>query len=289
MNKLLRFESRKLFMRISLYILLGVALLMVLFNVLIPNMMNDLFEDVRDANDVLSIFGLSVDSTADIFIVKAVYSGEVATVLAVLIALIATSDYHNRTVKNILSRGYTRTQVYFSKLIVCEAVAVCCSVLCMLFAYVMGTVLYTPCALSFGELFPILAAQLLVMTGLCAFFVFLSTLMKNSGGALAIGIVAVEFMPLLTRVLDLIMEDNELAFRFTEYNLFSFISDLSKLPSSVQSEAVFSSMGGMGGMMENLMSTTVAMEVVNREAVIALVWLAVMILLGWLRSRKQEL
>ena len=286
MNKLLRFESRKLFMRISLYILLGVALLMVLFNVLIPNMMNELFEDVRDANDVLSIFGLSVDNTADIFIVKAVYSGEVATVLAVLIALIATSDYHNRTVKNILSRGYTRTQVYFSKLIVCEAVTVAISVLCMLFAYVMGTVLYAPCALSFGELFPVLVAQLVVMTGLCAFFVFLSTLMKNSGGALAIGIVAVEFMPLLTRVLDLIMEDNEMAFRFTEYNLFSFISDLSKLPSSVQSEAVF---GGMGGMMENLMSTTVSMEVINREAAIALMWLAGMILLGWLRSRKQEL
>lgn len=286
MNKLLRFENRKLFQRVSLYILLGVALLMVLFNVLIPNVVNNFFDDIEDAGDMLSAFGLAPNNTADIFIVKALVSGEVATILAVLIALIFTTDYFNRTIKNILSRGYTRTQVYFAKLIVCEGVALCVSVLCMLFAWLMGTVLYAPSALSFGQLFPVLAAQMAVVAGLCAFFVLLSTRMKNAGGALAIGIVAVEFVPLLTQVIDLLLADKDIAFRSNDYNLFSFLTNLAKLPVAAQSSPAA---GGMEGLMDTLLSTTVSMDVINRDAVIALVWLAVMILLGWLRARKQEL
>ncbi|MBO2517066.1 MAG: hypothetical protein CW338_07345 [Clostridiales bacterium] len=286
MNKLLRFERRKLFSRISLYVLLGVALLMVLFNILLPNVLTGLFEDMNNADDFLRTFGLSVNCTADIFIVKALNAGEVATILAVLIALIFTSDYFNHTVKNILARGYSRTQVFFSKLIVCEAVAVSMSILCMLFAWLMGTVLYEPSGMTFVQLLPVLGAQLIVTVALCAFFVFLSVLTKSVGGALAIGIVTVSFLPMLTQVIDLLLEDKDIALRLTDYNLFAFLSNLSKLPEDGASELVS---GGMSGVFENLMSMTVPMKMINQDAVISLVWTVIMIILGWLLARKQEL
>lgn len=284
MFKLLRFENRKLFRRVSLYILLGVALLMVLFVVLLPDMMSGLLNDMRDADDILNVFGLSVNCTADMFITRALSSGNAATILAILISLIITQDYTGRTVKNILSRGYTRTQVYFTKLFVCEALTVLISALCMLFAWGLSTAMYAPSALTFSELLPLLTAQLLVNVGLCAFFVCMGVLMKSGGGALAVSVLAVLFMPLLTGVIgSVIWEDS---FVLTDYNLFSFQDALAKTPTA---EAAEITSGGFVGMLESSFIPTVSMETINRCALVSVIWTAVLIFLGWLRASRQEL
>lgn len=287
MKNLLRFETRKVLQRVSLYVILILALLMVLFSVLLPDLMSEAAGG--DLGDELNTL---LGKSADQFAVKALDAANIPFLLAILIALIITQDYREHTVKNIVSRGCTRSRVYFSKLLVCEILTVCFCMLCILTGWLAGLSRYGAGACSFGEILPVLAAQIVAGMTLCSFFVLLGMLMRSGGGALTVGILAVLFMPLLSGVIDAIIgETAGTDFTvFTDINVFNYQSVLCKLPGN---ESAGVETGGFTGFViryfQSVVDPYVSLSTVFMTIGVSVSWLGLNVFLGWLLADRQEL
>ncbi len=284
MKKLFGFEFHKLFSRVSLYILMAVCVILVLLNVAMPNMLNGMFDTMgENAEEMLEVFGLSVNSTADVFIVKAIDSGNMQLLLAILIAMIITQDYSENTIKNILSRGFRRESVYVTKLIICCAVAVVMGIIGMIVSWIAGTAMYSPSARGLGELLPLLLTQLLVLVTISAFYVLIAVFTHRIGAALAIGIVSTQMIPLLTQGIDLAFDYFHIRFHLTDYNVFNFPAALAKTP------ALTGNADAPLTPMLQMFSTSVSNETIITCAVCSVVWLCLFIVLGWFSAKKQEI
>lgn len=100
MGKLIRFEFHKLFRMKSLYITTAIFLALNIYSLYL--MYDYGYGETTGLNAALGIL----------------CSGDFLMLFGIFAALYTCDDYAGGTIRNILSRGYTRTQVYFSKLIV---------------------------------------------------------------------------------------------------------------------------------------------------------------------------
>ncbi|MGN1095124.1 MAG: ABC transporter permease, partial [Eubacteriales bacterium] len=106
MDKLLRFEFRKLFGRKVMGILSGLTLGNILFNALFyVSLLSDGAYTVTLSDIVSQVSLIIINNYLSLFAV-------------IFVSLILCDDYSNRTMKNIVSRGYSRISIFFSKYIV---------------------------------------------------------------------------------------------------------------------------------------------------------------------------
>lgn len=226
---LIRFEMRKLLMRISLAVMIVIMLAMCYLNLQLPDLVGGMLEGVDEADEMLGALGL-FQATADTFLVKALVSGDVSLIMTILIAVFATQDYRTRTMKNIISRGFGREKVFLARLIVIWSCAILFCLLTMGFTYGMAMLKGCKSGMPVTELCPLLATQILSMMALCTFFYVMAVLTRSVGGALAVGILSGSFIPLLTRVADTLLKNKNAGFTIHRYSVFSFEEMLSHLP-----------------------------------------------------------
>jgi ABC-2 type transport system permease protein len=141
--------------------------------------------------------------------------------MAIFVAVFVTSEFSYGTMKNIVSKGFPRYQIYLSKLITMTASAM----LMMLFAFVFTTMtatILTGKLGSFtwtfmGQIFRMLGVELLLHTALTSLFLMISMLIRNNGGAIAINIIGViSFGSLIYKGLELLFRNK---IKFSEYGL----------------------------------------------------------------------
>ena len=104
MGKLLHFEFHKLIRQKSFYICLAVAVAMLFISTYTTYLMQ------KDAVDVsqMGIDGMSV-------MIGAVSGGTLSMVIGVFVPLFVCEDYVSGTIRNIVTRGYTRLGIFSAK------------------------------------------------------------------------------------------------------------------------------------------------------------------------------
>ena len=116
MAALLKFELRKLFQNKALYICLGIALFLLIINTVTVKVMDDLMAEEMAA--AYEAAGIKYETSfSALSLLKSTFNNNTAIVEGVIVSLIVCEDFASDVIKNVYSKGYTRSQVYFSKMI----------------------------------------------------------------------------------------------------------------------------------------------------------------------------
>lgn len=141
---------------------------------------------------------------------------------SIVVSLFVACEFGFGTIKNTASKGFGRSSIYISKLIVACVIAVSYLLAFSAASTITGTVLW-----GFGPVDGAYWAQTAQIAGLevlltmafTSVFVFFSTLIRQSGGAIAVNICLISFFSSMVMMGEMLLN-----FLFkTEWNLYQFL------------------------------------------------------------------
>lgn len=200
MAKLLHFEFHKLIRQKSFYICLAVAVAMLFISTYTTYLMQ------KDAVDVsqMGIDGMSV-------MIGAVSGGTLSMVIGVFVPLFVCEDYVSGTIRNIVTRGYTRLGIFLAKLIAVLFASAIMTIVCMAAGYLVGVLFCAPGEQPFDAYtVKILLCQLAVMLAEASLFYAISTVLQKTGGAIAICLVLPMVLTIVLALADTALAEKEI-------------------------------------------------------------------------------
>lgn len=200
MGKLLHFEFHKLIRQKSFYICLAVAVAMLFVSTYTTYLMQ------KDAVDIgqMGIDGMSV-------MIGAVSGGTLSMVIGVFVPLFVCEDYVSGTIRNIVTRGYTRLGIFSAKLIAVLFASAIMTIACMAAGYLVGTIFCVPGEQPFdADTVKTLLCQLAVMLAEASLFYAISTVLQKTGGAIAICLVLPMVLTIVLALADTALAEKEI-------------------------------------------------------------------------------
>ncbi len=250
MNNLLKFEFRKLFRQKSFYICTAVMLALSFVGLLL----NKIFAENTDFNTAMP--------TAKSALIFAISSSNFTMICGIFVALFVCADYDQQTIKNIYSRGFSRSSVYFAKYIASVIATVIMLAVTFLFTYVAGAAMFGGMAetAETGNYVGLISGQILYCIAYSAFAFVLSLVVKKVGISIALAILGPSLIGTVINLADAVLKIEN--FRIGSYWLDGFIGDLTSL------------------------STDTARLTVC--IILSLVYTAIFVVAGYLINRRQE-
>lgn len=227
MNRLLKFEFRKLFRQKSFYICGAIMVGMILLSVFSLNIILDTLSSPE--GEMLA--GSGMDAYMGYhglqMLADALNNSSISIILAVFLSLYVCNDYTSDTLKNIIAKGYGRVSIYASKFIVSLTAATIYTVVCWLTGFLSGTAFWGVGTLdgTVGDLILVLIVQLLVVYAYTALFFFIGVALRRGGGAIAVGIVGPVVLNLILSFIDVIWTDK--SFQVSNYWIDSLLVTVS--------------------------------------------------------------
>lgn len=234
MGKLLNFERKRLLRATSFFTILILSCVLAIVSVLVAKGTVAFFDytgiDVETSG--LERFGLSSLSADGMKIygwkgLISTAADSLTTLMPIFISIFVASEFSKGTLKNVIARGQSRWQVYLSKLFGCcfatTAAFFASAFCCMIF----GTAFwgFSSGAVEWGKVFLLFFTKLLTYYALTAACVFLCMTVRSLGGAIAISILMVEFVPSVLTVAALFSEKS--ADAYLKFELTTMLAKLS--------------------------------------------------------------
>lgn len=220
MFKLLNFEFRKLIRQKSFYICIAAMLALLVGSAYTTELMT-----AKSGVEDPSLSGIS-------YLMEAISGSALSAVLAVFIPLFICEDYTSGTIRNIITRGFSRLEIFIAKLIAVLAATVIMTAVCLAAAYLVGTAFWGAGEPSLGsEQIKILLCQLAVIAAYATMFFAISSMLQKVGGSIAICLI----LPMAAVIL-LSLADAALAEMEIELSGY-WIENLGRSLASVEAEA----------------------------------------------------
>jgi len=224
MKNLLQSDFYRLFRSKSLYICTFVAALLMALNIFILDWSIKIASSVESTAAAMP-FTVNPFTNGISYGMTSFTGGDVHMFIAIFTAIFITAEFSHGTMKNVVSKGFHRTQIYFTKLITMTAAAF----LMMLVMFVVGTIAATIVTGTLGDITGVLIGQmlktigmeLLLHTSLIAIFVMIAMTIKNIGGVIAIDIIGVITLSGLVYIILEFLFKNTI--HFTKYSLINNI------------------------------------------------------------------
>jgi ABC-2 type transport system permease protein len=165
-------------------------------------------------------------------------SGDVHLFIAIFTAIFITAEFAQGTMKNVVSKGFSKVQIYLSKVITMTTAS-----FIMIFAmFIIGTLTATIVTGSFGDINGSLILQMLktggielfMHTALTAIFVMVAMTIRNNGGVIAVNIIGVMSLSgLIYTALNYLFKNK---IDFSQYSLMNNIRLYNNMNQSVTGE-----------------------------------------------------
>lgn len=200
MIKLLQFELFKLRKQKSLYICSAIILAGLFLSVAAS------FVLTRTLGGLDGLFEEEIPvPTAVDMVLSAVSAADFTLIAGIFIALYVCGDYSQKTIKNIYSRGFSRSDVYFAKLIICVGYVVIMYIITELFALAVGSAFFgfEP---QGGNIFWLLLGQLFVCIASASFCYAIANIIKKTGVVLAIVILVPVALTVILTLVDTVIK-----------------------------------------------------------------------------------
>ncbi len=193
---------------------------LILLSAVTMNLMYEISQSVVDVTDEVTITSEIITGFSGLYMLSTALSNSNFTIVfAVFISLFVCSDYTNGTLKNIIARGFGRISIYASKYIVSLTAATLYTIFCWVMGFLSGTIFWGAGSLAENETIlnfaVILLVQLLSVYAYTSMFFLISTLLKKTGGSIAVGIIAPVVIVMIISLLDALM--NKENFSFSDY------------------------------------------------------------------------
>ena len=256
MKNLLRFEMSKLLKARVFYICAIVILstLLVLMGtqklteVISQELMggdvspDELLYDSAQDQQLLEDMGMGIFSSARsglAWMLNALNSTYVFIAFGAFVAVWFVGDYMSRTVQHELTKGYTRTEIFFSKYLSSLFVCMIYALLAMLVGFVLGSLFWKVGKDFSGKYLLLILAQLVIVAAYNAIFCFFATLGFKMAPALILSIAVPLLVPMVLTIIDLIValsameeEVTETVFESSKYWLSGMLSGVAKIKTS---------------------------------------------------------
>ena len=224
MKDLLRLEFRKLRTQKSFYIILAIMFVLVVISALTTKLLENLAAEINEVGEALG--GESFNASGESVLLGFVSSSAFLTLTAIFVPIVVCDDYGNSIVKNIVSRGYTRTDFYFAKLIYLIVVTSVMFLVSSAVAAIFGALLFGIGG-DTGKIALLIAVQYLACVASVTLYFAISSMIKKLGGAIAICIFAPMILSLVLSLIDSAV--NFESFSIADYWLSSFTTSLSDI------------------------------------------------------------
>lgn len=249
MNKLIRFEFRKAFTTRLFYIMLGLSIAMAIITL----------------RTYYSQGIGSIQYNGLVSLARAFDNSNLAMFIGILTAIFICDDYNNGTIRNIVTRGYSRTQIYFAKLIVLCVLCIIILNVCWIVSGIVGFAQWKQetgvINLSFLNS---MAAQFMITLAFACFFCAISSALQKTGAAIAVCLVIPFAMLLILGFIDVSMaaEDASGVLLLEQYWL--------------------------GDMVASIGTVDVDSETLHRVFTVTPIYIVLSSVLGWLAVLKRE-
>ena len=225
-KNILKFELHKLLRQKSFYICSAIVIMLpVLFIVLVKIAGNA----AGNLGSLLATVVMSEIFSGQSFALCAIKLANFTSVFGIFVVLFVCTDYENQTIKNIYSRGFSRSKVYLFKWIICMCVAVVVFILTVLMSYIFGSIVFGNNAQS-GNYFGLICGQLVVVLGYSTFIFFLSSSFRRVGISIAFLILGPLVIDIVFSLFDTLLKID--GFTLSSYWFSSFETDLIDLDTS---------------------------------------------------------
>lgn len=218
MNNLLKSDFYRLFKSRSFYICTLIASLLYGLSAFIIKWTYDTMiklEGFGEAADYPFKSGLS-------YALSSFSSGDIFLFMAIIIAVYTASDYTHGTMKNVVSKGFSKINIYMSKLITMSAACLIVILAMFIVGLISGAIVtgkLTDTNPVYGtalQTLRMIGIEILLSIAVVALFIMISMLVRNTGVAIAINIVGViYFGRLIFQILDMIFKVKESLTRFS--------------------------------------------------------------------------
>lgn len=214
MKNLLKFELHKLFKQKSFYICTIIMLVLSFFSILLNKSLAN--------NSELNMTMPTVMSS----LLTAVNSSNFTMICGIFIALFVCTDYDQQTIKNVYSRGFSRSKVYFAKYIVCFFSTLIMFATMLIFTYGISKSTFDG-GKETGNYVGLLSGQFFFCIAYSSFVFAVSLIIKKVGVSIALAILGPSLIGTVINLLDAFLKIDD--FKINSYWLNSFISDLTSL------------------------------------------------------------
>jgi len=211
MKNLLKSDFYRLFKSKSYYICMLVAAALIIVGLVISNALSK--QDVAYAT-LLNKDGMSYG-------LKTFGDGNVIMIMSIFISIFVTAEFSQGTMKNVVSKGFSKVQVYLSKLVTMTVATYIAFLVAFIVSVVGGSIITGKFGDFTGAFVGIamktIGIELLLTLAMTAVFVMIAMVFKNLGGVIAINIIGVfTFLNLIFSALQYLV-DNKI--KFTEFSL----------------------------------------------------------------------
>ena len=272
MRNLFHFECSKLFKAKVFYIcaivLVGIILLLmgtqklteVIAQEAIGLSPEEMIYDSPEDQELMESMSLGIFSSARsglAWVLNALNSTYVFIAFGAFVAVWFIGDYQSRTVQHALTKGYSRTEIFFSKYFSSLLVCLIYAVLAMLVGFIFGS-LFWKVGKDFSAKFLLLVlAQFVIIAAFNAMFCFFATLGFKMAPALILSIAIPIVIPMVLSLVDLFSQINgfweetaeveEPVLESTKFWLSGMLSGVSKIKAETK-DILRAFLGGAGYM-----------------------------------------
>lgn len=219
MNRLLKSDFYRLFKSKSYYICTAVALFLMALNIFLTDY---IVKTAGKENPMYSTFpykdgisfGISIFTDTNLLMITSIF-----------IAIYITAEFSHGTMKNAVSKGFNKFQIYFSKLITMTVATFLAFVVNFIGAVISCTIITGTVGDLTGEyvayIFRTIGIELLLSVALTSVLVMIAMVFRNLGGAIAVNIIGVfSFGTLIFTALEFLFDGK---IKFTDFSLMKNI------------------------------------------------------------------
>ncbi len=228
MSTYFKFELLRFFRRKTLIIFVAVAIIMLMLNMWTYDLMSS-FGDMMSA-DVGALSSIMPNLSGQYGMMGALTNASYSLVLALLVVIYICSDNSNGTLKNVLSHGYSRMSVYGVKYAISILGAYALAVVCWLFGFVFGGILWGFDGVWDGSVFAAFGVQAVSILAYTTLFFLISCTLKGIGGSIVMSIVMNMVPTIVLTLLDLFITDK--SFNFMDFWIEGGLAVTGAIPSA---------------------------------------------------------
>lgn len=252
MNKLLRFELRKILRSKAFYICVAISIGFLLLSVV----------TAKFGNDALEALGMPTLTLSGVFFAKsAISNASIGMISAIFIALYVCEDFTSGTMKTILAKGNDRTKVYFSKYIISLCAVVVWSIVSVLVAFLLGTAMYGNAEALKDNVALIIIGQLLGVLAYHSLYFMISYAFTKVGASIALNLLGPIGVSLLLGLGDTLIKSDW--FKLNDY--------------------------WIDGIVTNFTSSTTNNNLIISGVIMLVIYCAAAVIGGWLIAKHKEI
>ena len=199
MKNLIVFEFRKLLKNPLFYILSGAMLAMTVFTAGTYRLLAEAMDLFGEGQSFGNIPGMITSGSA--FYLKALSESESVSIAAIFICIFALSD-NNGPIKTVISKGYDRVSVFFSKYIVSLVAVLIQTIAVLVFAYPTSLVIFGSVTGLPDNVALILFGQILSVVATHAVFFAVATATGKTVIAILVNVLVPSIIAALLALLD---------------------------------------------------------------------------------------